>query len=124
MRETVGSLKAYFILVGILGGLGSLVRLGTAVEVGNLNGGGILVFLLAMAVIQGVLALGYLYMGFQLPTLLSQKPHLPMRIAGAAIILSALTFNIIGVLINVYIWYQLKRLATESDGQVEQQVLR
>ena len=46
-----------------------------------------------------------------------------MKFAAVAIGLSCLGFNIIGILINVYIYYQLKRMAKEAAPEMESQVL-
>ena len=73
--------------------------------------------------LQFIWGFAYLYVGAKLPTFLRDKPQLPLRFAAIAIVISCLGFNIIGILINVYIYYQLKRMAKEAAPEMESQVL-
>lgn len=115
MRETPRSLRAYFILVGGLTVLGCGLFL--VASLGQLQP------LHLVYALQFLWGFAYLYVGVKLTTLLRENPQLPMKFAAVAIGLSCLGFNIIGILINVYIYYQLKRMAKEAAPEMESQVL-
>lgn len=121
MRETVASLKQYFTLVGVLSALFDLMALVMAFDRLTLG----LSSYLHTAVCALSLAIGfaYIYLGQTLPTLLESRPFLPRRLAAAATVLAGLRWNPIGVLINLYIYFQLKRLATEANPITETRVL-
>lgn len=121
MRETPRSLRAYFMLVGFFTVIGSVVSLASIESFSGLDAP-TLIFA-GVSGIQICLGLAYCYIGGKLQTLLRDKPQLPLRFATLAIILSALQVSIIGVLINVYIYYQLKRMAKEATPEMESQVL-
>ena len=119
MRETPKSLRAYFILVGSVTLLSTLVTLATGFET-------LLAaqpYLILLMLLSGVMGAAYLYVGVKLPTLLRDKPQLPTKFATAAIILSVLSLSLLGALINIYILYQLKRMAKEAAPEMEGQVL-
>lgn len=116
MRETPRSLRAYFILVGGLTVLGLGALMVTMLEEFD-------PFLLVVNVLMFLWGFAYLYVGFKLPTLLRENPQLPLKFAAVAIGLSCLRFNIFGILINLYIYYQLKRMAKEATPEMESQVL-
>ena len=116
MRETPRSLRAYFILVGGLTVLGMGAVMVTTLE--HLEP-----FLLTVNLLLFLWGFAYLYVGVKLPTLLRENPQLPLKFAAVAIGLSCLRFSIFGILINVYIYYQLKRMAREATPEMESQVL-
>ena len=76
MQESVGSLKAYFIIVGLLSGLSNAASLR--------SGGGSAVAVLLSLIGVGF-GLAYLYIGFSLKTLLTKAPGVitGVLIAGA-----------------------------------------
>ena len=119
MRETPKSLRAYFILVGLVSILSSLATLTTQFEVLVADK----LFMLLVVLLSVILGAAYLYLGANLPTLLRDKPQVPVKFAGLAIGLSAMGFSMMGVLVNFYIFYQLKRMAKEAAPEVEEQVL-
>lgn len=116
MRETPRSLRAYFILVGLLTLAGSLFALSDLRFVGY----GITSVILLL---QAGMGAAYVYVGVRLLDLLRDKPQLPLKFAMAAILLSCLRINVIGILLNVYIYYQLKRMARDAAPEMESQVL-
>lgn len=115
MRETPRSLRLYFFLVGLIATLSCMVMMGIA---GPEPGALFVIFLL-----QGVWGVGYLYLALKLPVLLREKPQLPIRFAAAAIVFSCLSMNLLTIGLNVYILYQLRRLAKEAGPEMESQVL-
>ena len=119
MRETPRSLRIYFILVGGITILSNLFTLATGFET-FLAAQPHLILLIALS---GIMGAAYLYVGAKLPTLLRDKPQLPTNFATAAIILSALGLSLAGVLVNIYILYQLKRMVKEAAPEMEGQVL-
>jgi hypothetical protein len=116
MRETPRSLRAYFILVGLLAAGGSLFNFFGVMHLVN-------DYVRAMIVVQFLMGLAYLYIGGRLLMLLQQKPQLPLQFAAAAILVSCLSKNVLGVVLNVYIFYQLKRMARDAAPEMESQVL-
>ncbi len=118
MRETTRSLSLYFMLVGGLTVLGTGFVLTAALNNGTAG------FFELVLLFQGLVGAAYLYVGAKLKTLLVEKPQLPMKLATLAIVLSCLGFNILGLLLNVYIYYQLKRMVREATPEMESQVLQ
>ena len=116
MRETPRSLRAYFLLVGILSVLGSVIAVRHAVTSGD-------GFIIGLYSVNSVMGLAYIYVGAKLVRLLCDKPQVPLQLATAAIFLSLLSFSILGMLLNIYIYYQLKRMAREATPEMESQVL-
>lgn len=110
MRETVGSMRAYFILSGFLGILQSLFQI--MASEGN-------VVFIAISAIQFGLALGFVYVGITLRKLLSQAPQhvrLLLIVAGGwSILLFVIgllsTIDVSGVVVLaislLIIWYLL-----------------
>jgi hypothetical protein len=126
VQESVGSLRAFFIIVGLwnsfwngLGMLGSLVVLAL-----NPILGGILALVTGVGLVMG---LAYLYCGISLPSLLQNNPGLVITVImanlgliGLGIVLSIVggTFGLqtmissgIGLAISFYLLNSVKRLA-------------
>ena len=121
MRETVGSMRAYFVLSGILGALmnAGLIALGRA----NLVA-------LSLGMIGMVSAIAFVYMGVRLPALVAASSAIAPRILvvtgvylfllllvgldsashGAGLVVK----SVIGLLITWYLWRNFRRLATEA----------
>ena len=119
MRETVRSLRAYFIVLGVLSGAQTIFALAT--QPVNLE----TVFLLASF----VLAAAFLYVGIRLKTLLASSPRLVIGVVLATGVLSALLLllmivfggpiggmvqAVIGLLIAWYPYNNVRRLSAES----------
>lgn len=110
---------AYFVLVGLFYLLGaSAVAFGVTTVNGQLDA-----LTLAISGLVGVLGLAYLTVGLRLKKLLASNPAAPLRLAVIGVALSVLRFNVISILLNVYIIYQLKRLATEAVEVTESRTL-
>lgn len=121
MKETPRSLGLYFALVGVFstfvsgfGFLASLERFDDSIVSIATSG---------FLGLSALLGLAYLYVGVKLKSLLASQPQQPLRLAIVGIVLSLLTFSIFGTLINIYIYYQLKRMATEAVEVTEQRTL-
>lgn len=121
MKETPRSLGLYFLLVGAIStffnGFGFLASLE------KFDGSLLSAVLIGFLGLSALLGLAYLYVGAKLKTLLASRPQQPLRLAIAGIALSLLTFSIFGTLVNIYIYYQLKRMATEAVEVTEQRTL-
>ena len=79
---------------------------------------------MAFQAINVLMSFAYLYVGKNLLTLLRDKPQTTLKFALAAIVFSLMTLNILAVLLNFYIWYQLRRMAKEASPEMESQVLQ
>jgi hypothetical protein len=123
MRETVRSLRAYFILSALVGGavnVAALLREGTS----------------ALGLVIGLIGLGfaiaYLYAGLRLPRLLATAPHRVTGLLIAAAVFLALLFGldlaagipgrtlptvIIGLLLTWYLFANVRRLSKASATQ-------
>ena len=118
MRETTRSLGAYFVLVGFFYIVGAFFAIYAAV-----NGSKPDPLTLGILGFAGLLGIGYMWVGSQLKKLLASSPAVPIRLTIVGLVLGMLRFSIFGVLINIYIIYQLKRLATESVEVTESRTL-
>lgn len=120
MRETVSSIRAYFILSGLLAALSYASTI-------SASGGGI-------AAVLGVcglaLSLAYLYLGFRFKTLLTAAPNQILLVlkAGAAFLIIVLLLAVaggaglagvfgfgLGLLITWYLYVNSKRLVAETQ---------
>ena len=123
MKETVGSLKAYFIVVAVLGGLGSVPLLGA----GAIN---------PLFPILGLVGLAfccaYFYIGIMLRKLLLESPQLVNKVILASMVYQVLNFLlsltgglqlsaifqlIIGLLLTWYLLNSVKRLSQEERAK-------
>lgn len=116
--ETVGSLRAYFFIVAVVGGfLNLFTLLRMSLDIGTV---------LSLA---GVcVAVAYLYLGISLKTLIAQAPERAQQIvlASGALMVVALLINlalgympgvlqgVVGLLIVWYLVANLRRLAAEA----------
>jgi hypothetical protein len=128
MRVSAKGLGRFFMLAGAWGLGGSLTNLlplfrngiGTHVD----SFGPILMLVIyGFYFLYSLMALANLYIGVNMARLLLEKPHLPIRFTRLTMILSALSLNIVGFLLNGYIWKELKRLASEAEPAVESHTL-
>ncbi len=122
MRETVRSLGAYFVLSGLLS-LTGLVVLG---DMFSRPGERDLftTFLLLSYLLSAVFGAAFIFVGARLKHLLQHQPNVPVQLTMVAMVLALIRFSIVSVFINLYIWYQLKRMAKEAETELEEQVLR
>ena len=119
MKESVGSLKAYFIVVSVLGVMGSLTTLGASP---------VTPLFLVIGLIELGFSVAYLYIGITLRKLLVKSPKLLNNILLASMAYQVITFLLnllnglqIGLVIRLAIgllllWYLLtnvKRLSQE-----------
>lgn len=126
MKETVGSLKAYFIVVGLLGGIGSVALL--------IQAQGNAAFIVSGLVSLG-LSIGYFYIGVVLRKLLVKSPQLITTVLYISLI--SLLVNLvlglsdgfqvnegfrsaIGLFIILYLLNSVKRLSAEAIRKQEQ----
>jgi hypothetical protein len=126
LQETPRSLRAYLLLVGVLGTVGQVYRL-LAPEGGP--------FTRLLALIGLVISLAYVWLGISFRSLLSSAPSRieQLLIAGAAysILLavivgvmspqpeergSALVQGLVGLLITLYLLRNVRRMAREAQG--------
>jgi hypothetical protein len=91
MKESVGSLKAYFIVVSVLGIISSLATLGTS----QINPLFLVFFLIELG-----FSLTYLYIGITLRKLLVKSPKLLNNIIIASMAYKVITFLLISFSIN------------------------
>jgi hypothetical protein len=125
MKETVGSLKAYFIVVSILGIIGSLVALGSL----QINPVFLVTGLIGLA-----FSVTYLYIGITLRKLLVESPKLIDNMLLASMAYQVITFLLsllngfhTGLVIQLAIallllWYLLanvRRLSKEVKSKVQ-----
>jgi len=120
MRETPRSLGLYYILCGIMGLLGGGVTLLSCTQ---MPVGGMMIFLVVTGGLYTLVSAADLWIGANLTRLLAERPHIPLRFAVAGMLLSMIRFNLLGLLVGYYIYYQLKRLAKEADVKQEQRIL-
>lgn len=123
MRETVGSLKAYFILVGVLGLIGNI----GAIAASQVN---------PLFLISGLIGLAfsgaYLYIGIMLRKLLVESPKLVKNFILASMAYLIVDFLLtllggdqtnsvirlaIGLLITWYLLSNVKRLSQEEKSK-------
>lgn len=125
MKESVGSLKAFFIFVGILGVFGSYTAITQPQE--NLNTINLISLILGIG-----FSIAYLYIGFSLRKLLVEYPKIITTVILANIVVSVLNFllslfqgfqlNIllgfaVGLLINWYLYSSVMRLSKEEKSK-------
>ena len=123
MRETVRSLRLYFVLTAVLGGTVNVIALqrpiGLVAE--------------TLSVLGIVFALAYLYLGLRLRRLLATSPRqiTAVLIAGAVFLLLLLALDalsgfqggtlaqvVLGLLVTWYLFVNVRRLAAESAKPV------
>lgn len=119
MKETVRSLKAYFILSGLLSGAQNMVALEKS--------GGIIATVIAIVGIG--FAVAYIFTGVRLRSLLAKAPQkvLNLLIAGAVFlaalfgvaalygtVVAAAPIVVTGLLITWYLFVNIRRLSAES----------
>lgn len=124
MRESVGSLKAYFIVIAVLSALGGVSVLGSAPSDPLLLIAGIISFIFASA---------YFYIGILLRKLLAESPKLIERFLYVNIAYQVIMFFLsisqgfqIGLVIRLsiallIIWYLLvnvRRLSKEAKSKI------
>ena len=132
MKETLGSIRAYF---GLAGGL-SLLFNGGLLALGLANANVILIPLAGLGVLLGC---GFLYLAVALPGLLKTNPIVPkIVVAGNGcylLLLIGLTFALtnsyqagqqavqpmIGLAICAYLWINITRLAREEQDKEKPQ---
>jgi hypothetical protein len=128
-RETVRSMRAYFIVVGILGGLS---------DINTLKEAGDEPLIMAAAGLGLLIAVAFLYCGAMLPGLLKDKPKvvntvlyltLASSAAGGLLLLAAGVNEtgpwvsvVVGVVIALYLLANVKRLHEELNSKVEPEV--
>ena len=121
MKETVGSLRAYFILSGLVSGALNVV----ALQRGKLAAANLL------AVVGIGFAIAYVYAGVRLRPLIAGSPGRVLRLLIAGGVFLALLFGvnmlygsavaalpkiILGLLIVGYLFVNVRRIATESQA--------
>ncbi|MBW4620159.1 MAG: hypothetical protein KME17_12505 [Cyanosarcina radialis HA8281-LM2] len=124
MKESVGSLRAYFIVVGLLSGFDHYKLL--TVASGN-------IILLVLGLIGMALSIASLYIGISLPKLLVESPKLittvllvalgflvltSLLIMSVGLGTSAIVRLVIGGLIIWYLFNSVKRLSAEERSKV------
>ncbi len=125
MRETVGSMRAYFILTGLLGGLSNL---------GLLVAGRANLILLALGLLGELACVSFLYMGIRLRTLVATaSPIVPriLHVTGGYLLLLLLLGlliggqgvglilqSVLGLLITWYLLRNFRRLVQETRTAV------
>lgn len=122
MKETPRSLALYFGLVGVFGLLGSVASLGGILASPQARSPLSMLVLLFLAG-GTVVNLAYFYCAIKMKELLATKPHLLLRLSTLGIAMSLLSFNPFTVAINIYIYYQLKRMASEATQVTEDRTL-
>ena len=123
MRETVGSLKAYFIVVAVLGLIGNF----SAIAASSINP-----LFLIIGLIGLVFSVAYLYMGISLRKLLAESPKIVSNVILASMVYLIINFLIsllggfqvglavqlaIGLLITWYLLTNVKRLSQEEKSK-------
>lgn len=123
MKESVGSLRAYFIVVGLFSGYDNYQLL--RVASGN-------IILLVLGLLGLALSIASLYMGISLPKLLVESPKLittvllfalgllvvtSLIILSAGFVTPALIRLVIGSLIIWYLFNSVKRLSAEERSK-------
>ncbi len=126
MQETARSIRLYFVVAGIVGGL---VNFSTTVA--GMNSGNVLLILLGGVGI--AFSAAYIVLGIALPKLLGNGAPAPKLVLGLSVVymlaLAALFLALlppeqagasmvqpgIGLLLNWYLWSNLSRLSAEQD---------
>lgn len=127
MRESAGSLRAFFLIVGVYGCYSTWSGLGSAISFFHEDKGFGGLNLLLMGV-GGLLSLGYVYLGVQLPALLAMNPSLIKSFIYLNILVNALASGLLifiapaaigaigisfsfGLLINLYLLSSVTKLS-------------
>lgn len=135
MKETVGSLRAFFILVGAIGLLNNIPAFQESIELFKISPGIALVLLIIVGS-SLVLNLAYLLCGLRLPTMLATNPAPILAILMANLCLlavsfafvtfitgtiggGAIVFPIIEVAITLYLYKSVLRLSAGNNRQTE-----
>ena len=126
MRETVGSLKAYFIIVAVLGLIGNLGNVGIIAS-SQINPLFLIISLTGLA-----FSVAYLYIGIMLRKLLIESPKLVNNVILASMAYLIINFLLtllvgfqtssviqlaIGLLITWYLFSSVKRLSQEEKSK-------
>ena len=126
MKETVGSLRAYFFLAGIASAGNHIVNLNVMTRTGAIGAIGVTITVVGLS-----LAIAYVYLGVRLKFLLVASPQqiTAVLIAGAVFLglllllsllaglrIGALIYTLIGWLITWYLYVNAKRLAREAHA--------
>ena len=125
MRETVGSLRAYFILVGVV----SLVSSGNILRQDGSHG-----VIVAVASVQVAISVAFIVSGALLPRLLRDSPIIVIGVVGAAAAMrtldlvaslalledkqkltSVVVLSIIAFVIYVYLFVNINRLSKTAS---------
>ncbi len=127
MKESVSSLKAFFLFIGTLGVFGSYTAM--TQPSGNLNAINLLSLILGTG-----FSIAYLYMGFSLRKLLVESPQIVTTVILANIAVAVLNFLlslfqgfqlsvfqgfVLGLLINWYLYSSVLRLSREEKSKPE-----
>jgi hypothetical protein len=127
MKETVGSLKAYFIVVAVFGLIGSIGTI-TASQINPL--------FLIVGLIGFAFSLAYLYMGVMLRKLLVESPGIIKNVILVSMIYQLINFLLsllagfqivsiinlaIGLLITWYLLNSAERLSQEEKSKLRSQ---
>jgi len=126
MRETVRSLKGYFGVVGLSGGLSNITRFLIAISEGNILN-------IFFSILGVGLAVAFLYCSISLQKLLSESPQIVTTVIwiNLALVIASFLLNLLGgapltpqVVVVVFVllisWYLLKsakRLSQELKSQ-------
>ena len=126
MRETVGSLKAYFIIVAVLGLIGNVGNVGIIAS-SQINPLFLIISLTGLA-----FSVAYLYIGIMLRKLLIESPKLVNNVILASMAYLIINFLLtllvgfqtssviqlaIGLLITWYLFSSVKRLSQEEKSK-------
>ncbi len=127
MKESVGSLKAFFIFIGTLGFFGNYIAI--TQPQGNLNA----INLISIILVTGF-SIAYLYIGVSLRKLLVESPQIVTTVILANITVAVLNFLlslfqgfqssvflgfVFGLLINWYLYSSVMRLSREEKSKRE-----
>jgi hypothetical protein len=130
MKETVGSLRTYLIVVGIVDALFGILTMGLLLRALTVPGFPS-VLLLLVAVVDFVFSALLLYTGIALPRLLMQAPQFVIRVLWAlgawivfdfamSLVLGASYISFVklvaGLLIVWYLLHNTRRLATQTES--------
>lgn len=123
MKETVGSLRAYFIVIAILGLARNIGFVGVSQHL----------ILLAIALIRIALSMAYLYIGISLEKLIVDSPGLIKNVIFASMAYQVINFLLVnflggfqtvlfiqlgvGLLITLYLLSSVKRLSEEEKSK-------
>ena len=81
-------------------------------------------YLLILQMLKFLLSFAFFYIGGRLEELVKRASQLPVKLTSVGLILSLLSFSVLGVLINVFLRKQFRRLAKEAAPELEGQVLK